>query len=440
MYKFFALIFLSLFFIACDSDADAGEFAVGSDYVTVGNSVIQIDTVSAEMATINFDSLITSSQSRILVGNYDDPIFGKLKSESYFQLAASDYYLQTSSSDTEANTYVFDSIAMILKYDDYFFGDTTKVQKISIHRLAQTVKPNSEDDYFYNNSSLKHNSESLATYSYKPRPLGRDSINIRLNDDFGQQLFLKLRTREITNFDQFKEYLKGMVIVPDDSQSSNVIGFSLDSKIRLYYSKYKSDAETSYVKEFSVLDATKQFNSISLDKTGTIIQNLPVSTTKLSSKQTGNKGFIQSGSGVACRVDFPSLKQLKYLSEKGTIVDAELSIKPVNNTYSGYYALPDSLQVYVADNLNRISTPLTNSEGIAMHAVLNKTKDELNENVKYTLSVGGFLQKELNKKSDNRYSLIFTIPNYNKEVKRVVLGDQNLTANKMELKIYYLTY
>ncbi|HEX7869977.1 MAG TPA: DUF4270 family protein, partial [Chryseobacterium sp.] len=101
--------------------------------MAVNNKVILIDTLTVEMSTINFDSLVTSNKSRVLVGNYDDPLFGKVKSNSYFQLA-SDSYSLISSTDTEAANYVFDSISMILKYDNYYYGDTTKVQTFDIHR------------------------------------------------------------------------------------------------------------------------------------------------------------------------------------------------------------------------------------------------------------------------------------------------------------------
>ncbi len=76
---------------------------------------------------------------------------------------------------------------------------------------------------------------------------------------------------------------------------------------------------------------------------------------KLSSSATNQQGFIQSGTGVACRIDFPNIKQLKYIADNGAIVDAELVLKPVNNTYSSKYPLADSLSVFVADKLNRIS-------------------------------------------------------------------------------------
>lgn len=439
MYKFILMVCFAFAMISCGTDTDAGEFVVGSDYLAVNNKVILIDTVTVEMSTINFDSLVTSNQSRILIGNYDDPLFGKVKSNSYFQLAA-DFYSLISTTDTESANYVFDSISMILKYDNYYYGDTTKVQTFSIHRLLQKVKPNTDDDSFYNNSGLNYSSESLGTISYQPRPLQKDSINIKMNAAFGEALFLKLKKRELTDFDSFTEYLKGLVLVPETTNSSSVIGFDLTSKVRLYYSKYLGDDIDSYTKDFTIVDATKQFNAISLDKSGTIIQNLPASNSKLSSLQTNHQGFIQSGTGVACRIDFPNIKQLKYISDKGAIVDAQLVLKPVNNTYSEKFPLSDSLHVYVADKLNRISNTLTSSSGTALYAKLNKQSDEFNENVGYSLSVGGFLQKEMLKQSDSKSSLIFVLPTISKAVNRLVLGDQKHLNNKIQLKIYYLSY
>jgi hypothetical protein len=257
---------------------------------------------------------------------------------------------------------------------------------------------------------------------------------------FGEALFLKLKKREITDFDSFAEYLKGLVIVPETTNSSSVIGFNLTSKVRLYYSKYLGDDIDSYVKDFTIMDGAKQFNAISVDKTGTLIQNLPASNSRLSSLLTNNQGYIQSGTGLACRVDFPNIKQLKYIADKGAIVDAELILKPVNNTYSKEFPLSDSLQVYVADKLNRIGGVLSDASGGALYAKLNKQSDEFNENVGYSLSVGNFLQKEMLKQSDSKSSLVFTLPNINKAVNRIVLGDQKHKNNKIQLKIYYLSY
>lgn len=434
------LFVLTLF--SCGTDTDTGEFTVGSDYLALSNKVVLIDTATVSMSTINFDSLATSSRGRILIGNYDDPVFGKVKSDSYFQLSADTYALNSVGSDTESINYVFDSISMILKYDRYYYGDTTKVQTFNIYRLTQKVKPNKDDNNFYNNSTLTYSSESLGTISFKPRPREKDSINIQMDKVFGEALFQKIKKREVTDFDSFTEYLKGFVLVPENSSSSNVIGFSVStSKVRLYYSKYQADNEAaSLIVDFSILDTSKQFNSISLDKTGTILQNLPASTSRLSSLLTNNQGFIQSGTGVACRIDFPNIKQFKNISTNGAIVDAQLILKPVNNSYSEKYPLADSLTVYVGDNLNRISGTLLNSAGASVYGKLSQKSDEFNENVGYSISVGSFLQKEMLKQSDSRSSLILTLPGIAQSVNRLVLGDQKHVNNKIQLKIYYISY
>lgn len=434
------LFVLSLF--SCGTDTDTGDFSVGSDYLALSNKVVLIDTATVNMSTINFDSLATSSTGRILIGNYDDPLFGKVKSDSYFQLSGNSYALNSIGSDTESTNYVFDSISMILKYDKYYYGDTTRVQTFNIYRLTQKVKPNKEDDQFYNNSTLTYDSESLGKISFKPRPKEKDSINVQMSKVFGEALFQKIKKREVTDFDSFTEYLKGLVLVPENSTSSNVIGFSVSSsKVRLYYSKYQSDNENaSNILDFSILDTSKQFNSILLDKTGTLIQDLPISTSKLSSLLTNNQGFIQAGTGVACRIDFPNIKQLKNISTNGAIVDAELILKPVNNSYSDKYPLADSLKVYVGNNLNRISGTLANSAGGAVYGRLNKKSDEFNENVGYSISLGSFLQKEMLKQSDSRSSLILTLPELTQSVNRLILGDQKHLNNKIQLKIYYISY
>ena len=434
------LFVLSLF--SCGTDTDTGDFSVGSDYLALSNKVVLIDTATVNMSTINFDSLATSSTGRILIGNYDDPLFGKVKSDSYFQLSGNSYALNSIGSDTESTNYVFDSISMILKYDKYYYGDTTRVQTFNIYRLTQKVKPNKEDDQFYNNSTLTYDSESLGKISFKPRPKEKDSINVQMSKVFGEALFQKIKKREVTDFDSFTEYLKGLVLVPENSTSSNVIGFSVSSsKVRLYYSKYQSDNENaSNILDFSILDTSKQFNSILLDKTGTLIQDLPISTSKLSSLLTNNQGFIQAGTGVACRIDFPNIKQLKNISTNGAIVDAELILKPVNNSYSDKYPLADSLKVYVGNNLNRISGTLANSAGGAVYGRLNKKSDEFNENVGYSISLGSFLQKEMLKQSESRSSLILTLPELTQSVNRLILGDQKHLNNKIQLKIYYISY
>jgi hypothetical protein len=75
-----------------------------------------------------------------------------------------------------------------------------------------------------------------------------------------------------------------------------------------------------------------------------------------------------------------------------------------------------------------------------IYGILNKATNEFNENVGYTIPLGAFLQSEMLKQSDTRYSLILTLPSISKAVDRLVLGDQKNANNKVQLKIYYITY
>lgn len=437
-YIWFLFLFITLF-TSCQTDNLDGDFVIGSDYLSINNKVLLIDTLTVDVSTINFDSLVTSNQSRILIGNYTDPILGKVKSESYLELTPDTYNLG-SSSDTETVNYVFDSIAMILKYNRYYYGDTTKTQTLNIHQLTQKIKPNIDDDSFYNNSTLTHYSNSIGSRTFYPRPIGKDSVNIQMDASFGKNLFDKLKNNAFTSSDEFNDYFRGIVIKPSTANSSNVVGFTTACVMRMYYRQANANSEETYTKDFKIADLTKQFNNISLDKTGTIIENLPDSRGKLSSELTNNSAFVQSGTGVACRIDFPFIKQLKYISEKGAIVDAELIIKPIKNSASALYPIKDSLQVYECDHLNRISKILTNSDGSQMLAKLNTTPDEFNENIGYKINIGPFLYQEMKKTYANKSSLILTFPNISKGVNRIVLGNQKNAENKLKLKIYYISY
>jgi hypothetical protein len=329
---------------------------------------------------------------------------------------------------------------MILKYDRYYYGDTTKTQTINIHQLTQKVKPNIGDTNFYNISSLTYESKSIGNKTFYPKPIGKDSINIQIDAAFGKNLFNKLYNNEITDANEFEDLFKGIIIKPSTTNSSNMIGFNTKSVLRLYYKKTNSDSKNSLTKDFTLSDLTKQFNNISLDRTGTIIQNLPNSKSKLPSESTDNNAFIQSGTGLACRIDFPFINQLKYISEKGIIVDAELIIKPNKTSITSLFPLKDSLQVYECDNLNRISKVLTNSDGSQKLALLNNTPDEFNENIGYKVNIGSFLHQEMLKTTGAKSNLILAFPNISKGVNRIVLGNQKNVENKLKLKIYYISY
>lgn len=429
--------------IACDSDVLDEISETGTGVMQINDKIVMLDTLSVRVSTINFDSLQTSSTSRLLIGGYTDPIYGKVRSQSYFEFSPTSLKLGSSDSDTYTPNYVFDSIVLILKNDRYYYGDTTQLQRLQVFKLTQKVKsPAETTTAFYNTNTLNYDPSAIGNKSFYPRPKENDSLSIRLNDTFGQDVFLKLKNFEFGDINQFHDYFKGLVIQADESLlPASVCGYNTSSVLRLYYSiNDDSDENDNLTKDFAITDVAKQFNRISLDRTGTVLQNLPNSNSYLNSTLTNNAAFIQSGTGLACRIDFPYLKSLYSIDHKGIIVDAKLILKPIRTSHNKQYPLKDSLRIYSADHLNRINSKLYTATGDDLLGQLNDVSNEFGDNVYYTFSIGTFLNKELSKDGNNPYSLIITLPDYQKTVNRIAIGGQNNSEDRIILKVYYLPY
>lgn len=439
------LFVLSVLFIiiSCDSDVLEEDVTTGTGILAINDKIVLIDTMTLQLSTINFDSLQTSSSSRLLIGGYTDPLMGRVRAESYFEFSPSSLKLGSSDSDTYTPNYVFDSIVMILRHDRYFYGDTTQIQQLYVHKLTQKVKQSGENaTAFYNSATLNYDTNPVGIKTFFPRPTENDSLVIRLNDSYGLDVFQKLKNFEFGDINQFHDYFKGIVVRNGATVSPEAVcGYTTNSVIRLYYSiNDDSDENDGLYKDFSITDLGKQFNSITLNRSGTVLQNLPASTSYLNSSLSNNAAFIQSGTGLACRVDFPHLKSLYSIDHKGIIVDAKLILKPVRTSHNKRFALRDSLRLYEADHLNRIQTKLTTATGEDLLGILNDSSNEFGDNVYYSFSIGTFLNKELQKEGNNPSSLILTLPDYQKTVNRIVLGGQNNNEDRVQLKIYYLPY
>src|SRR5690606_39209052 len=124
---------------------------------------------------------------------YEDPVLGNIKAKSYFQFLPTSYYI-----NSEAE---YDSIAFILKYDNYSVSDTLNSQKFRISEVSEKLKPH--DKHYYNTSHFNSAIDLIAEHKFYPRPRSKDSIHISLDKQFGEKLFNKLKNKEITNMDKF---------------------------------------------------------------------------------------------------------------------------------------------------------------------------------------------------------------------------------------------
>tara|TARA_R110001592_G_scaffold104399_5_gene293800 strand:+ start:497 stop:1795 length:1299 start_codon:yes stop_codon:yes gene_type:complete len=425
--------FLSIAVISCSSEIyNDSEFVAGETFTDSNIRLILVDTLTVSTSTMKFDSITTSESTRILTGKYTDSVFGSITASSYMQFLPETYTI-----DSEAE---FDSIVMVLGYDKYYYNDTLQKNTIHIKKINENLKPES-DDYFYNTSNIGYDEDDLGFLEYYPRPLAGDSITITLVDDFGTDVFSRLQEKNIVNSDEYRDYFKGIGIVPDDTDNGSIIGFSKSSEntyLRLYFSTDTVDESVQEYMDIQINATTSPipfFNKITADDPIAPLQTLTNSKVNLESADSNNQSFIESGIGIAMRVQFPHINSLYDIPGNGTILDGVLKIKPVAQSYDDYLKLRDTLAVYVVDQNNNLTETLTSTS----YAILNRDNQEFND-IYYEISLAYYLEELQLKDRDIDDALILLPIDYNSSVDRFIMSGNGNGENETILELTYGIY
>ncbi|EAR01902.1 DUF4270 family protein [Maribacter sp. HTCC2170] len=412
------------------------DFVVGDIFTDSNIRVILIDTMTVESSTMKYDSVPTSQSSRILVGKYTDSIFGTVKSSSYMELVPSKYSI-----DTEAE---YDSIAFYLKFDNYYYNDTLQNNTIHVKQLSENLKPN-DDSGFYNTSEASFFEDDLGSMSYKPRPLDTDSLEIKLTDVFGRELFKQFQDKSIVHLDEFKAFFKGISLQPDEGDNGSIIGFSKTSAssfIRLYFSTSEENDRVQNYIDFYIDSGSSPipfFNQVTAQEPNEYLKFLTDKEINLNSSDSENMSFIQSGIGIATRIEFPFVKSIYEIQGEGTILDAVLKIRPVSTTYDNHVILRDTLSVFLADENNDLTKQLFISDIEPVRAILNRDNQEFND-IFYELPLGSYIDQLLLAERDTKEALVLLPDNYNSTVDRFVLNGNNNSNDLVTLQITYAIY
>ncbi|MEO9510955.1 MAG: DUF4270 family protein [Flavobacteriaceae bacterium] len=428
------LIIVLLMVMACNEDGFTTDFVAGNVFTDSNIRVVQVDTITVETSTMKFDSIITSQATRILVGKYTDPVFGTVQSSSYAQLLPSSYTI-----DAEAE---YDSIVFYLNYDEYFYNDTLQQNSIHIKKLIEQLKPE-DDTNFYNTSTISYEDEDIGFISFAPRPLQVDSLEIKIEDDFGVAIFENLQDKTITDSDEFAEYFKGIVFKPGEADDGSVLGFSITSSLmRLYFSTSVEDERVQEYLDFTINTTTTPipfFNQVITEDANEYIEQLEDQELDLNSTETDNQSYIQSGLGIATKVQFPHIKSIYDIPGEGTILDAVLKIKPVEGSYDDQLPLRESISVYIVDQNNDLTGQLYSADGEIVTAILNTDNQEFND-IYYEVYLGSYIDGLLNADRDTGEALILIPSDYNTTVDRYVLNGNNSSDYQTIMELTYVIY
>jgi Domain of unknown function (DUF4270) len=424
LFKNSLLAILLILLYSCDNTES---FSSDSDFIESDTRIIDVDTFAMRLTTFKYDSLI-SNGDRLLVGRYMDPYFGEVKSNSSIEFLPTSYNLSV------AENVIFDSIVLNLKYDGYYYNDTLLTKTLEVRTMAKEIRlPNSQTDY-YNTTTIPVNEQIIGQKTFKPR-VGNDSLTVRLDQTFGQTIFNALRSQNVNDRDEFLNYLKGINIAPSSTENASIIGFlPSGSYIRMYYSFPDQASVESEYTDLTYASATKRFyNSMTGNRTGTLLEALAGQEDEISSSAMQNLGFIQSGLGIFAKVTFPTIRNIKdYNDGNGSIFKAKVKIKLDNRYYDKNYPLPDSLYVCTVDQNNDI----INYNGVGY---IDKTNKEINE-VFLVADIDYFIQKTLADSNYLNYGLVFIPYDYSMSTDRLILNGENNSNYRSRLTLTYVIY
>jgi len=435
MRQLLGLIALLTLMDSCSTDAiNDSDFVAGGTFTDSNIRVVQIDTMNVETYTMKFDSIVTSQASRMLIGKYIDPVFGAVKSSSFAELLPNSYYID---SDAE-----YDSIAFFLKYDNYYYNDTLKNNTIHIKELSELLKP-ADGSEFYNTSKVGFFEEDLGSVTYTPRPLGTDSLYIKLSDSLGLDLFEQLQQKNITNTEEFKDYFHGITFQPGDDDDGSIVGFSFATSVmRMYYTISQEESRTQYTTDFAINTTSSPipfFNQMSVVETNEYLKTLTDKEVALNSSESDNQSFIQSGIGYTTKIEFTNLKTLFDIPGRGTLLNAVLKIKPALASYNDELALRDNLSLFIVDQNNDLTDQLVGMDNTGVQATLNRDGEEFND-IYYEIPLTSYIEGLLLAERETNDAIILLPENYNSTVDRFVLIGNDGTNQGIKLELTYAIY
>src|SRR4051812_42444208 len=108
------------------ADINYGSQFAGDQYT----NLVMVDTFTIETGTVLVDSFVTSGSGSALIGSYKDAKFGQINAETYFQLQAPAFTDKSVS---------YDSLELVLKPNNNWYGDTTQPVQLSAYQLAANI-------------------------------------------------------------------------------------------------------------------------------------------------------------------------------------------------------------------------------------------------------------------------------------------------------------
>lgn len=297
-----ALIFLAPFFLMCEDPNQIGAELNPNDENL--NTFYKEFTLTASV--ILSDSIITSNSERLLIGVFDDPVFGRIKATSFTQLGVNSTTNQVNLIRADPE---FDSAVMHLHLDWFYGNNFNSPQRIRIVELEDTLFSNI---IYKSTRQTDLSSKIVAELDLSVNPIIDSVSQVSLSDSFGSRLFTLIANNNprSSSHSMFQNDIKGLAFIPDDNMEY-IVGIK-----RPVDGDTLNAEEESFIRLYYHNDLDNYFYDVTLEGNARYIR---IETNRSNSELVGlfepfadigdvnGQLFIQPGTGVFTKIDMDRL-------------------------------------------------------------------------------------------------------------------------------------
>lgn len=408
--------------MACDDPEEIGTELFGQDI-----GLAYTDTLTVDASTIQLDSMQTSGIPSVFVGSMSHPVFGDYTAKTFFQVTNIDTIkIDTAGTSAYKASLVesVDSLALYLVFRRVA-GDTNKTQTFKVHRVKSSATPTVSKVYNTGDVLPDYDATPLATVTRSPLHPIRNAtstsedtskysyVKVPLPMSLAKEIFAQrnLSSANAVVYDKFKDIIKGLVLVSESSQNAALSYFSVgQSMMDLSYHYTYTYRKTTGVDTTVSVNKTTSFylsngtaatgeqnvrwTNVTVNRKGALA-NLKKPADALKSTDAGGYVYMDNISGLAVKLKFPTLLNLKN-NKNVAINKAELILEP-DQPLSGFTRISN----LVAIQENGANRPLryTSTNGFVYANSETQISSYATKANSYTFNVTSALQNILSGKA-----------------------------------------
>lgn len=335
-------IFSILFIIAsCKED----ESIIGLDLQDNQFTVIYDTIYSTATSTKYADSLSLNGASIGLLGDYNDPQFGRIQSALAFQVVPKTTVVNFGDNP------IGDSVVITLKERSGYYGlDSAAIHRVRVYRVDQSKNLDDLDSTVVRFSSLEeYKGTLLAETDIVFNPNDTIGFSIKVMDDLNLANNFINNLASFENDTIFKDFFRGLIIEAENlSTNGNIVSFDFnvsETNMRLHYHTAEEDTVPKLF-DFLLKDTeSKRYSIFNHEYSGA-----PVGEALLQDSLFQQMSFIQGMNGVGMKITINNLDSLASES-LWAINSAQLTLRLATESDSSKYFPPSSILVKMIDDL-----------------------------------------------------------------------------------------